>query len=145
MLFLILYYSLTVYYSLNFSNPTLPKAYGIPKVHKTGYLLRIIISTIGSPLHSLASYLYKIFYTSLPHPASHIDNSFHLVKNISNVKISNDSVLLSLDVVSMFINVPVGDCGHWKQIESHTTEHDTLQIRIYERIETNAQLNFFYF
>lgn len=134
----------SVYYSLNFSNPTLPRAYGVPKVHKTGYLLRIIISTTGSPLHSLASYLHKIIYTSLPHPA-HIDNSFHLVKNIFNVKISNDSVLLSLDMVSMFTNVPVGDCGHWKQMGSHITKHDTLQIRIYERIETSAQLNFFYF
>jgi len=37
---------------LNSSNPILPRAYGLPKIHKQGLPLRIIVSSSGSPLHS---------------------------------------------------------------------------------------------
>jgi len=45
---------------LNASNPILPRAYGLPKIHKEGLPLRIIVSSVGSPLHNLATFLQKI-------------------------------------------------------------------------------------
>jgi len=42
------------YNSLFVSDGVLPRAYGLPKIHKSGYPYRIIISTINSPLHKLA-------------------------------------------------------------------------------------------
>jgi len=68
---------------LNSSNAILPRAYGLPTIHKPDYPMRIIVST-GSPLHNLASFLHKILCISLPVPPSHIDNidnSFDLIKN----------------------------------------------------------------
>ena len=44
--------------------------------------------------------------TSFPKPASHVNNSFELKENINNFIIPLDYVLLSLDVNSLFTNIP---------------------------------------
>lgn len=110
------------YNKLNFSTATLPRAYGLPKIHKPENPFRIIISSIGSPLHNLAAFLHEIIYTSLPPPESHIKNSFHLVNKISNQSILEESTLVPLDVVSLFTNVSVefvisGLEYHWDFIQ----------------------------
>jgi len=60
------YVSFSTYSFLNTSNAILPRAYGLPKIHKAGYPLRIIVSSTGSPLHNLAIFLHKILVKSLP-------------------------------------------------------------------------------
>ena len=90
---------------LTLTNTSLPKAYGLPKVHKKDYPLRPIISTINSPIH----WLSKILYNSLKHciqkPKSHIDNSFQLKLELKDVYVPIDHILISLDVTSLFTNV----------------------------------------
>jgi len=44
------------YSILNSTKAILPRAYGLPKIHKEGHPLRIIISSSGSPLHKLAEF-----------------------------------------------------------------------------------------
>jgi len=88
-------------------NLILPLAYGCLKIYKIGNLLRIIISLIGNPLHNLASYLHKIFNDSLPQTINFIGNRFKLVESIFQINISNDEIILSLDVISLFTNIPV--------------------------------------
>ena len=89
------------------SDGLLPRAYGLPKVHKANCPFRIIISSIDSPLYELATFLHKILSSSLPPARGHVDNSFELVKNLNNFEISSEYQLISLDVVSLFTNVPV--------------------------------------
>jgi len=48
-----------IYNKLYNSDQILP---GLPKIHKPGSPLRIIIPAIDSPLYSLAIFLHKIFY-----------------------------------------------------------------------------------
>jgi len=55
------------YFSLYSSDSTLPKAYGLPKIHKKDYPYRIIVSSINTALYPLASYLQKIISNSLIH------------------------------------------------------------------------------
>lgn len=78
-------------------NLILSRAYGHSKIHKIGNPLRIIISSIGNPLHNLAAYLHKILNNNPPQASSSIGNSFKLVDSISQTSISNDKILLSLD------------------------------------------------
>jgi len=111
---------------LNSSNAILPRAYGLPKIHKLDYPLRIIVSSTGSPLHNLASFLHNILRKSLPVPLSHINNSFELIKKLSDVHIPDGFSLVSLDVVSLFTNVPVDLITNiikekWSHISKHTT------------------------
>jgi len=81
------------------------RAYGLPKVHKSDCPFRIIISSIDSPLYSLATFLHGIIIRSLPKAQSHINNSFELVNLLKDKKVDNNFCLISLDVISLFANI----------------------------------------
>jgi len=99
------------YLFLNSSNAILPRAYGLPKIHKEGHPLRIIVSSSGSPLHNLTIFLHKILIKSLPSHFSHVKNSLQLKKLLSNLYIPDDCCLVSFDMVPLFTNVLI---WHWK-------------------------------
>jgi len=62
------YIPIGTYRSLLNTDGILPRAYGLPKIHKKDCPLRIIISSINSPLYSLAAFLHDILYKNLPFP-----------------------------------------------------------------------------
>ena len=95
------------YKLLSCSYGILPRAYGLPKIHKPNHPLRIIVSSTNSPLHSLATALHKILHSSIPPPPSSVPNSYELNNKLSNVHIEDDYTLISLDVVSLFTNIPL--------------------------------------
>jgi len=92
--------------SLLYSDSVLPCAYGLPKIHKDNVSLRLIISSLNSPLHLLAAFLHKLLYDNLPKPNSHIANSFDLVNKLNNFCTEEHIEIVSLDVVNLFTNVP---------------------------------------
>jgi len=121
------YFSFSTYSFLNTSNAILPRAYGLPKIHKAGYPLGIIISSTGNPLHNLAIFLHKILVKSLPSHFSQIKNSSQLIEKLSNIYkyIPSNCCLASFDVVSLFTNVPIDVVleiikEKWPHIEAHT-------------------------
>ena len=75
-----------------------PTLYGLPKLHKENAPMRPIWSSIGSSNHECAAWLSKIL-TPLRHRQT-------TVKDISNLSAS-DKIMASLDVTSLFTNVPV--------------------------------------
>jgi len=94
------------YRKLYTTDGILPRAYGLTKIHKQGFPLRIIVSSIGSPLYHLANFLHNIIKSSIPMPHSQIINSYHLVSKLSGNYFDSKFELASLDVVSLFTNVP---------------------------------------
>jgi len=103
----------------------LPRAYGLPKVHKKDNPLRIIISSIDSPLYSLANFLHKILIKSIEIPLSHIKNSYELVEKLRNIELGEDYTIFSLDVISLFTNIPIDLAiesiqSRWNLIKSST-------------------------
>jgi len=97
----------------------------LPKIHKIDYPLRTTVSSIGSPLHNLATLLLKILQASLFIPDSNFKNSIEIVKKLKNTHIPADHVLVSLDVISLFTNVPIDLImdlldEKWYLIEYHT-------------------------
>ncbi|XP_071578172.1 uncharacterized protein [Temnothorax nylanderi] len=95
-----------VYRRLNCTNGNLPRCYGLPKIHKNGFPLRIIVSALGSPLYNVASFLNEHLQSSIRTPESHIKDSWSFVKEINNIEIKADEVLVSLDVTALFTNIP---------------------------------------
>ncbi|XP_024892886.1 uncharacterized protein LOC112468084 [Temnothorax curvispinosus] len=91
---------------LNCTNGNLPRCYGLPKIHKDGSPLRIIVSTLGSPLYNMAYFLHNILEKSVPKPESYIKDGWSFVELIGDVGIGEDDVLISLDVASLFTNIP---------------------------------------
>jgi len=96
-----------VYKRLLTTDGLLSRAYGLPKIHKNGCPLRIIVSSIDSPLHSLSNFLHKILINAVEVPSSHIKNSFELVNKLSNTTLKPNYTVISLDVVSLFTNIPM--------------------------------------
>lgn len=101
------YISPALYRSLYCSDGVMPRAYGLPKIHKENCPLRVIVSSIDSPLYSLATFLHKFMYKYFPKTDSHIANSFDLVKKLTDVFVDDEYCLISLDVISLFTNIPL--------------------------------------
>jgi len=59
------YISKSQYFKLRSSDSNLPRAYGLPKVHKNNCPYRIIVSSINTALYSLSSLLQDIISISL--------------------------------------------------------------------------------
>ena len=91
---------------LTLINTVLAKCYGLPKIHKQDTPLRPIISWINSPTHFLVKILYYELKDSIKVPKSHLNGSLDLKKELEDLVVDDDHVLLSLDVSSLFTNVP---------------------------------------
>jgi len=94
------------YKKLKCTNGNLPRCYGLPKIHKPGYPLRIIVSSLGSPLYEVAKFLNNVLGVSVKRPASHTRDCWTFAKKIKGATIESDTILLSLDVASLFTNLP---------------------------------------
>ena len=101
------YISDTKYRTLYCNDGSLLRVYGLPKIHKPDCPLRVIVSSIGSPLYPLATYLHNILFKSIPKANSYIKNSFELVEKLKRLHITDEYNLISLDVKSLFTNVPM--------------------------------------
>lgn len=55
----------------------------------------------------LGEFFIYYHFQQYPKAPSHIENSFQLVEKLTNLRINNNFLLISLDVISLFINVPI--------------------------------------
>ena len=111
------------YRALYCSDGSLPRAYGLPKIHKLGCPFRIIVSSVGSPLYPLATFLHNKLFKTIPKADSNVRNSFELVEKLKSVHFTGAHELISLDVTSLFTNVPTNVAidyinEHWHVIAS---------------------------
>ncbi|KYQ51610.1 hypothetical protein ALC60_09284 [Trachymyrmex zeteki] len=79
------------------------RAYGLTKIHKQGNPLRIIWRSTMSVWHGRNN----IVNDSILEAPSYIKNSFHLIEKLKDVCIEPKHLLVSLDVISLFMNVPI--------------------------------------
>lgn len=90
---------------LSQTHTSLPKFYGLPKLHKVGCPVRPVLSYVNSPFSFLTKVLCRSIQSSVPLPKSTIKNSFEFINKIKNTFVPEDHVLVSFDVVSMFTNI----------------------------------------
>ena len=83
-----------------------PRLYGLPKIHKNGTPLRPIVSFINSPTYNLSKHLASLLSPLVGHSSSAVKNSCDLASFVSSVVLSDDEVLVSFDVVSLFTKIP---------------------------------------
>jgi len=116
----------STYKLLNTTNGNLPRCYGLPKIHKTNAPLRIIVSSLGSPVYNIARFIHEILERSIRKPSSHIKDGWTFANIIKNHTIKDNEVLVSLDVTSLFTNIPKDLAlkaieKRWTEISDKTT------------------------
>ena len=86
---------------------TIPRMYGLPKTHKDGMPLRPILSMTNAPTFKLAQWLTNILAPVREAVSQHtLQDSFDFVNKIRTIDFT-DKVFCSVDVMSLFTNVPL--------------------------------------
>ncbi|XP_067618087.1 uncharacterized protein [Eurosta solidaginis] len=115
---------------------TAPRIYGLPKVHKENIPLRPISSSVNVPCSRLSKYVGQILQ-NIVSDKYNIKNSQRLKENIKNLTIEDDETLISLDVVSLFTNIPIHFAigtimKQWTGLQNHTKISKTQFLKILE-------------
>jgi hypothetical protein len=89
---------------------SIPKFYGLPKIHKKDAPLRPITSSIGSVTYQAAKFLAKVLgpLVGKNHP-HHVKNSVDFVSKIKELEIPPTYELVSYDVTALFTSIPIED------------------------------------
>ena len=96
---------------------------GSVKYHKEGNLLRPIVTCIGSALYNTSKFLTNILSPLQNRNGYSVANSLQCSKELSDIKIDNNEVLVSFDVVSLFTAIPVDKACEYikKKLEQDAT------------------------
>ena len=105
----------------------IPRLYGSPKIHKKNTPLRPIVDYTGSMAYNLSRALADLLKPTIGKTKYFVKNTAEFVDEIKNVKLENDEIMNSHDVVSLFTNVPIKDA--LTAIESKLMKDKTLSDR----------------
>ncbi|VDP88379.1 unnamed protein product [Echinostoma caproni] len=88
---------------------TIPRFYGLPKVHKSGVPVRPMLDMCNSPYHAVAKWLARLLETVRMTLTQHsLKDTTSLIDALSGFNIK-DRHMFSLDVTPLFSNVPIGE------------------------------------
>ena len=103
-------------YLMNFK-PQTPVYYGIPKVHKENVPLRPIVSQIDGPtskLNELIDFYLSKAEKSIPNLLQDTTAFLHILQDLNkNFPITDDTYLITLDVTSLYTNIPQQEGATW--------------------------------
>lgn len=81
--------------------------YGLIKIHKTGYPIRPITSACAAPGFKLSKFICKILTEIYNEQGFHILRSSDLIDKLHTIELTDDELMASFDVVSMFTNIQI--------------------------------------
>ena len=84
-----------------------PRIYCTTKIHKQGYPVRPIVDYMGSIAYQTSKALADILSPIVGKTEHHVTNSRELAEELASVKIGNEDIMNSHDVVSLFTNTPI--------------------------------------
>ncbi|XP_072048801.1 uncharacterized protein [Amphiura filiformis] len=94
-----------LYYKL-YPGESVPKFYGLPKIHKQHAPLRPIVSSIDSVTYNVAKHLAYIIGPLVGKSQHHIVNSKDFVDKIKDIQLEEGETITSYDVSALFTCVP---------------------------------------
>ena len=102
-----------------------PKIYGLVKLHKPDSPLRPIVSCTKSSYYKMSKYLASILSKVVGKTKHAVKDSFQFKEFISQQKVPEGYVLASLDVKSLYTNIPIDLAlkaveKQWQKIKQHT-------------------------
>ncbi|XP_061391400.1 putative leucine-rich repeat-containing protein DDB_G0290503, partial [Musca vetustissima] len=114
---------------------TAPRIYGLPKIHKEGFPLRPICSSINSPSIKLCKYIVNILKNLTKNSIYNVKDSVQFRNKIKNLTINDNERMISFDVVSLFPSIPV-ELGlkiideRWDEIKQYTNMEKNMFLKI---------------
>ena len=108
-------YSKSLYHHLQPQNCIykIPQFYGLPKIHKSFVTvppIRPIVSQCNSLLSTTAKFLDHILQPLAKSYPDYLHNSTSLINILENTTLSRNTILVSLDIVSLFPSIPQSEC-----------------------------------
>ncbi|GAB0086745.1 hypothetical protein DMENIID0001_009140 [Sergentomyia squamirostris] len=87
-------------------NSRTPRMYGQPKIHKPNTPLREIVSCIKAPTYKLSKFLNGLLAPVANKDQYSVKDSYEFVQRIQQIQVPPDYIMISLDVVALFPNIP---------------------------------------
>ena len=106
-------------------DPLIPRIYGLPQIHKLGIPLHPIVDTIRSPTYRLAKFFANKLNPLVGNTSSFIKDSPFFIEKIKNRHFDENELLLSLDVVSLFIIILI---NNENKVTEDLTDHETTEL-----------------
>jgi hypothetical protein len=85
----------------------LPIFYGLPKVHKTPVTLQPVVSSCGSFMSILSTWLDFHLKSLLPFVRSYPKNSFSIITDLKHLQIPEHALLFSADAKAMYTYIDI--------------------------------------
>ena len=86
--------------------PRIPIFYTLTKIHKPNPVGRPIISGCEGPTERLSFFVDKLLQPITQKQKSYLKDTTHFVNFIEKTKVSQDTLLVSMDVTSLYTNIP---------------------------------------
>lgn len=90
-------------------NASAGRFYMLPKIHKENYPGRPIVSGIGTLTEPISDYIDSLIKHIPPKHPSYIRDTNHFLRELSNITFPHGAFLVTLDVVSLYTNIPHDD------------------------------------
>lgn len=128
-------------------NAVIAKLYGTIKIHKEGEPARPVVASIDSPTYNLSKMYADILKNVTGKTRRAVKNSTEFKQKIDNVRIPEGYELVSLDVVSLFTNIPTklvlqAIDRYWFQIKKFTTLPKNEFVRGLKLVIENCTFSF---
>ena len=86
--------------------PRIPEFYTLTKIHKPTPVGRPIVSGSGGPTERISSFVDSLLQPIAKKQESYIKDTTHFINFIENTLLPNNAILVSLDVCSLYTNIP---------------------------------------
>lgn len=90
-----------------------PRFYGLPKIYKLVCPIRPIVNTINPPTYAVSKFLAGLLKPYVGKTEAYVKNSASLVIVLDSIKLVPMDLFVSLDVVSLYTNVPLQQTLQW--------------------------------
>jgi len=97
----------TYHFLLPSDSPRTPLIYFLKKLHKTPISVRPIVSHINSPTANISAFIDNLLKPIVKEINHILQNSKQLITEIPSLHLSNQTKLVTLDVVSLYPNIPI--------------------------------------
>ena len=115
-----------------------PKFYGLPKLHKPGIPLRLIVSSTGTATYNTAKELARILKPLVGSSIHHVQNTRDFVEQIKETRLKQGECIISYDVAALFTSVPI------QPVINIIKERLAKDTELHKRISMNITISLSY-